>query len=124
MAAAGKGRLDDVITLLANGADASAQSRDGSTAANWASRLGNALLLDIMLDISHCWPWHSHVAVLAAAAEPASQAHDLHASYLHWSMSCTQPPVGGMCCHSWVHAEVAAPRQLRATPIGVNTQGD
>lgn len=41
MAAAGKGRLEDVITLLSNGADASAKSRDGSTAANWAEKFGH-----------------------------------------------------------------------------------
>ncbi|KAK9807916.1 hypothetical protein WJX73_001801 [Symbiochloris irregularis] len=41
MAAAGKGRLEDVITLLSNGADAAATSRDGSTAAKWAERFGH-----------------------------------------------------------------------------------
>ena len=41
MAAAGKGRLDDVAALLCNGADPRLRSRDGSTAAGWAARFGH-----------------------------------------------------------------------------------
>ena len=41
MAAAGKGRLDDVAALLCNGADPRLTSRDGSTAAAWALRFGH-----------------------------------------------------------------------------------
>ena len=40
MVAAGKGRLSEVLTLLANGADATLASRDGSSAAQWASKMG------------------------------------------------------------------------------------
>lgn len=40
MVAAGKGRLSEVLTLLANGADAMLASRDGSTAAQWAHKMG------------------------------------------------------------------------------------
>ena len=42
MAAAGKGRLDDVAALLCNGADPRLTSRDGSTAAGWALRFGHS----------------------------------------------------------------------------------
>jgi len=42
MAAAGKGRLDDVAALLCNGADPRLASRDGSTAAGWARRFGHS----------------------------------------------------------------------------------
>ena len=40
MVAAGKGRLSDVSMLLAAGADAAIASRDGSTAAQWATKMG------------------------------------------------------------------------------------
>ena len=57
MVAAGKGRLDDVITLLANGADAAARSRDGSTAADWADRFGYPDVSEFLadhLEVSGC----------------------------------------------------------------------
>ena len=41
MAAAGKGRLEDVAVLLSNGADPLLRSRDGSTARDWAAKFGH-----------------------------------------------------------------------------------
>ena len=40
MVAAGKGRMEEVLVMLASGADAAAVSKDGATAAEWARRFG------------------------------------------------------------------------------------
>ena len=48
MVAAGKGRLSDVSTLLSNGADAGVPSRDGSTAAQWAQKMGYPQVAEVI----------------------------------------------------------------------------
>lgn len=42
MAAAGRGRLETLRLLLAHGADVTARSQDGSSAAGWARMFGHA----------------------------------------------------------------------------------
>ena len=59
MVAAGKGRLSEVLTLLANGADATLASRDGSSAAQWASKMGFpavAQAISTHLEVQHWCP--------------------------------------------------------------------
>lgn len=41
MVAAGKGRMQTVMTLLSHGADVQQKSRDGSTASDWAKKFGH-----------------------------------------------------------------------------------
>lgn len=48
MVAAGKGRADVVSVLLANGADPSLTSRDGSSARDWAARFGKEEVVEIL----------------------------------------------------------------------------
>ena len=48
MAAAGKGRLHEAIVLLANGAEPTLTSRDGSTAQDWAQRFGHQDVADLL----------------------------------------------------------------------------
>lgn len=66
MAAAGKGRLDDVITLLANGAEASAISHDGSSAVEWARRFGHDDIAEYLSQhaqvCGHLLPVHAHAS--------------------------------------------------------------
>ena len=69
-AAAGKGRLDDVATLLVNGAAAGAGARDGSTPADWARRFGHAAVAEFL---------DTHVAATASLAEDASVSEALAA---------------------------------------------
>jgi ankyrin repeat protein len=48
MAAAGKGRLDDVAALLTAGADPLLRSRDGSSAHDWAAKFGHSEVADFL----------------------------------------------------------------------------
>lgn len=48
MAAAGKGRLEDVAALLTAGADPLARSRDGSSARDWAAKFGHSDVADFL----------------------------------------------------------------------------
>ena len=72
-AAAGKGRLDDVATLLVNGADARAGARDGSTPADWARRFGHAAVAEF-LDTHVAAASDLDVGAAAAEALAAYQA--------------------------------------------------
>ncbi|KAK9814740.1 hypothetical protein WJX72_010718 [[Myrmecia] bisecta] len=48
MAAAGKGRIEDVGVLMANGADLQQTSMDGSTAYDWAVRFGHTEIAELL----------------------------------------------------------------------------
>ena len=48
MAAAGKGRLEDVAALLTAGADPLLRSRDGSSAQDWATKFGHSEVADFL----------------------------------------------------------------------------
>ena len=48
MVAAGKGRMSEVSTLLTLGADPSVPSKDGSTAAQWARKMNQPQIADVI----------------------------------------------------------------------------
>ena len=65
MAAAGKGRLHEAIVLLANGAEPTLTSRDGSTAQDWAQRFGHQDVADLLA---------VHTSATAGAGDVADSA--------------------------------------------------
>ena len=65
MATAGKGRLHEAIVLLANGAEPSLTSRDGSTAQDWAQRFGHQDVADLLA---------AHTSATAGAEDVADSA--------------------------------------------------
>ncbi|KAK9846715.1 hypothetical protein WJX84_011353 [Apatococcus fuscideae] len=67
MAAAGHGRLTEVMALLANGADPSLKSTNGAVAAEWAQRAGYQEVADILQEHTEAEQAASKVAAEAAA---------------------------------------------------------
>lgn len=94
MAAAGKGRHVEVSRLLGCGADPSAKSRDGGTAADWARRFGHediARTLDqARLELDRLASAEVSAMSLSSyqlAADPDEVDLDLAAALLHWIVS-------------------------------------
>ena len=94
MAAAGKGRHVEVSRLLGCGADPSAKSRDGGTAADWARRFGHediAQTLDAArAELDRLASTEQNAMSLSSyqlAADPDEVDLDLAAALLHWIVS-------------------------------------